>query len=97
MLIIDFHRELTRYLHRELSAWYVWNGGYARVKIPVSFPRCWPDWRCCFEVEAFVPGLKDMAVVSEAVEQHNSHLGSPNTKAHSEKYGLVVMITLERP
>lgn len=48
------------------------------------------------ETEAFVFGIKNVAVVGEPIKQRRDDLGAPYTASHSLKLWLIVMMTPAR-
>ncbi len=73
---VDFHPEVTRVFHRELThldVMFRWSGlGQDIVALPLFLGRyCGAG----FEAEAVVAGLQDVAAMSQAIEERRRHLG----------------------
>ena len=68
-MIVDFHPEVTRVFHRELTHLEVMFRGSGLGQDIVAlllFSRSYSG--TCFEAEAVVAGLQDVAAVGQAVE-----------------------------
>src|SRR6056297_2256058 len=73
---VDFHPEVTRVFHRELTHLQVMfrGSGFGQgMSVLLGFPcSC---GRTCLEAEAVVSGLQDVAAMGEPIEQRGGHLG----------------------
>jgi len=73
---VDFHAEVTQVFHRELTHLEVMFRGSVLGQDIISLPLFSCRYSCaCFEAEAVVSGLQDVAAVGEAVEERGRHLG----------------------
>ena len=73
---VDFHAEVTQVFHREPTHLEVMFRGSVLGQDIIALPlfSC-RDGCACFEAEAVVSGLQDVAAVGEAVEERGRHFG----------------------